>query len=89
MGNARELDYRSGNPSRDAPLWVVGIFDLAACGDELVYMMHIQVGQQVGRFALRGDRTMFFFIFADPSQATPDEIGAQKLLLRRRFKDSG
>jgi len=57
--------------------------------DELVYMMHTQVGQQVGRFALRGDRTMFFFIFADPSQATPDEIGAQKRLLRQRFKDSG
>jgi 2-polyprenyl-6-methoxyphenol hydroxylase-like FAD-dependent oxidoreductase len=57
--------------------------------DELVYLMHTEVGQQVGRFALRGDRTMFFFIFADPSQATPDDIGTQKRLLQHRFEDSG
>lgn len=57
--------------------------------DELVYLMHTEVGQQVGRFALLGDRTIFFFIFADPFQPTPDDIGTQKLLLRQRFGDSG
>jgi 2-polyprenyl-6-methoxyphenol hydroxylase-like FAD-dependent oxidoreductase len=58
--------------------------------DELVYLMHTEVGQQVGRFALRGhDCTLFFFIFADPCPATPDDVGAQKHLLRERFGKSG
>ena len=56
--------------------------------DDLVYVMHTEVGQQVGRFALRGDRTLFFFIFADESSATPGDIGAQKRLLRQYFGDS-
>src|SRR5215469_16958901 len=51
--------------------------------------MHTEVGQQVGRFTLRGDRTLFFFIFADTSRATPDDIDVQKLLLRQRFGNSG
>ena len=33
--------------------------------DELAYVMYTQVGQQVGRFAMRDDRTMFLFIFRD------------------------
>lgn len=57
--------------------------------DEWVYIMHTEVGQQVGRFALRGDRTMFFFIFAEKSQAMPEDVGSQKRLLRQSFADSG
>lgn len=57
--------------------------------DELVYLMHTEVGQQVGRFALRGDRTMFLFIFADPSPSIPDNTAAQKECLRERFGNSG
>jgi len=57
--------------------------------DELVYVMHTEVGQQIGRFAVHDDRTMFFFIFADPSPATPDDICSQKELLFRRFENSG
>jgi 2-polyprenyl-6-methoxyphenol hydroxylase-like FAD-dependent oxidoreductase len=57
--------------------------------DDLVYVMHTEVGQQVGRFALRGDRTLFFFIFADPSPTIPDGFGAQKQLLGQRFAASG
>jgi 2-polyprenyl-6-methoxyphenol hydroxylase-like FAD-dependent oxidoreductase len=59
--------------------------------DELVYLMYTQVGQQVGRFALTGDRTMFLFIFADPQPHTPAVGGlhAQKALLRSRFGNSG
>ena len=33
--------------------------------EELVYVMYTEVGQQVARFAMRGDRTMFLFMFAD------------------------
>jgi 2-polyprenyl-6-methoxyphenol hydroxylase-like FAD-dependent oxidoreductase len=57
--------------------------------NELVYVMHTEVSQQVGRFALRDDRTLFFFIFSDPSPSIPDHISAQKDLLHRRFSNSG
>jgi hypothetical protein len=35
--------------------------------NELTYVIHREVGQQVGRFSMRGDRTMFLFVFADES----------------------
>jgi len=59
--------------------------------DELVYLMYTEVGQQVVRFAMRDDRTLFLFTFADeaPDQPTADDLPAQKSLLRRRFGDSG
>jgi 2-polyprenyl-6-methoxyphenol hydroxylase-like FAD-dependent oxidoreductase len=58
--------------------------------DELVYVMYTSVGQQVGRFAMRGDRTMFLFIFADHElDGSVGNIQSQKALLRRRFGDSG
>jgi 2-polyprenyl-6-methoxyphenol hydroxylase-like FAD-dependent oxidoreductase len=59
--------------------------------DELAYVVYTEVGQQVGRFTKRDDRTLFLFTFADPSADGP-EIGnlkAQKDLLRRRFGRSG
>jgi 2-polyprenyl-6-methoxyphenol hydroxylase-like FAD-dependent oxidoreductase len=53
--------------------------------------MYTEVGQQVGRFALRGDRTLFLFTFAGPEveDTTMDDIQAQKALLRTRFGKSG
>ena len=58
--------------------------------DELVYVMYTEVGQQVGRFAMRGDRTMFLFLFADEElDGTIGDIQAQKLILRKRFGNSG
>ena len=57
--------------------------------DYLMYVTHTEIGQQVGRFALRGDCTLFFFIFADTSRARPEDIGEQKRLLQQRFGDSG
>lgn len=57
--------------------------------DELVYMMYTQVGQQVGRFAMRGDNTMFLFTFADEIVAGPNDVQSQKALLRKRFEVSG
>lgn len=57
--------------------------------DESVYVMHTEVGQQIGRFSLRGDRTMFLFIYADPSPVIPDNMVAQKASLRGRFGKSG
>jgi len=59
--------------------------------DELVYVIFTEVGQQVTRFAMRGDRTMFLFTFADPDAGGPDigDVEAQKNLLRTRFGSSG
>jgi 2-polyprenyl-6-methoxyphenol hydroxylase-like FAD-dependent oxidoreductase len=71
----------------------VAAFDV--CGyrprDELVYVMYTEVGQQVGRFAMYGDRTMFLFIFADQEmdRAATGDLQAQKALLRSRFRKSG
>ncbi len=58
--------------------------------DEDVYIMHTEVGRQIGRFSMRGDRTMFLFVFADPAGATEElhDPAAQKTRLRRRFSDS-
>lgn len=60
--------------------------------DELVYVMYTEVHQQIARFTMRGDRTLFLFTFADAdneTEAGPGDIQAQKALLRRRFGNSG
>lgn len=57
--------------------------------DELVYLMYTQVDQQVGRFALRGDRTMFLFTFRDEECEIPPSLAAQKAQLRERFGAAG
>jgi 2-polyprenyl-6-methoxyphenol hydroxylase-like FAD-dependent oxidoreductase len=57
--------------------------------DELVYMLHREVGLQVGRFTMRGDRTMFLFVFGDSSPSIPPELDEQKRLLRQTFSGAG
>ena len=59
--------------------------------DELIYVMYTQVHQQVARFAMRGDRTMFLFTFAeaDADSGISGDMAAQKALLRKRFGNSG
>lgn len=58
--------------------------------DELTYIMYTEVGQQVSRFTMRGDRTIFLFIFEDESLDRGNESTlAHKALLRKRFGSSG
>lgn len=57
--------------------------------DEDVYVIYNEVGQQVDRFSLRGDRTLFLFIFSHPSADGPADLEAQKAFLRRRFAGAG
>ena len=57
--------------------------------DELSYVLYNTVGAQVGRFALRDDKTLFLFIFRAPAGAVPDTAEAAKALLRERFSDGG
>ncbi len=56
--------------------------------DELTYVMYTEVGQQVARFAMRGDQTMFLFTFRDLDPESGD-ANSQKALLRQRFGASG
>ncbi|HTK28744.1 MAG TPA: FAD-dependent monooxygenase [Vicinamibacterales bacterium] len=53
--------------------------------DELVYVMYSEVGQQAARFALRDDRTMFLFTFADRDPGIPADVRAQQAIVRNRF----
>ncbi len=55
--------------------------------DELVYVGHTVPGRQVARFALRDDRTVFFFMFRDDFRGS-DERG-QRAALHRAFGDVG
>jgi len=57
--------------------------------DELAYIMFTEVGQQVGRFTLREDRSMFHFTFADEDPEIPAKLIDQKILLRKRFENGG
>jgi 2-polyprenyl-6-methoxyphenol hydroxylase-like FAD-dependent oxidoreductase len=58
--------------------------------DELAYLMYTEVGQQVTRFSMRNDRTMFLFTFMDERGEVPaNDLAAQKELLRSRFGKSG
>jgi len=59
--------------------------------DELIYVMYTEMRQQVARFAMRGDRTMFLFTFADAEADSTDTktIRGQKALLREKFGASG
>lgn len=60
--------------------------------DELVYVSFTRPGRQVARFSLRGDRTMFLFVFADEHMAghePPQEAEGRKALLRRIFGGVG
>jgi len=59
--------------------------------DESTYVMYTEPHQQVARFAMRGDRTMFLFTFADAEAGapTPHSLSTQKALLRQRFGRSG
>ncbi len=57
--------------------------------DEDVYVAHSTPGQQLARFALHDDRTLFLFIAAiDAAQLSPmPEPAAQRAVLRRLFGD--
>ena len=57
--------------------------------DELVYVMRTEVGRQVGRLAMRDDRTMFVFVFKDADPRIPDDLLGQRALLREKFADFG
>jgi 2-polyprenyl-6-methoxyphenol hydroxylase-like FAD-dependent oxidoreductase len=57
--------------------------------DELVYVMHTELGRQISRFAMRDDRTMFLFTFRDDGRAATDGLEAQQAALRAGMEGAG
>jgi 2-polyprenyl-6-methoxyphenol hydroxylase-like FAD-dependent oxidoreductase len=59
--------------------------------DDLVYVSYALPGRQVARFAMRGDRTMFLFVFAAeaPPTVAAHDTAAQKAILKAKFADAG
>ena len=59
--------------------------------DENVYISYSAPGKQVSRFAMRGDRTVFLFIFASDNspRIKPHDIVSQKSALRAIFEGAG
>lgn len=53
--------------------------------DELTYVLFTEVGQQVGRFTMRDNQTLFLLTFADDNPNVPEGVDNQKTELRRRF----
>ena len=55
--------------------------------DDNVYVIYERPGRQVGRFALRDDRTLFLFVLARDlgPVSYPNVVGAQKAFLRSTF----
>ena len=71
----------------------VGVFEVEGYQprDELVYVTYTTPGRQVGRFALRGDRTMFGLLFRSEMMTGPEPLNAieRKAILRQVFADAG
>ncbi|MBE1551822.1 2-polyprenyl-6-methoxyphenol hydroxylase-like FAD-dependent oxidoreductase [Mycobacterium sp. OAS707] len=57
--------------------------------DELVYVTYSRPGRSVARFSLRGDRTLFLFVFRSDQGYDPGELDARKALLWNEFGDAG
>lgn len=56
--------------------------------EENVYFMYSQPGLQLSRFALRGDRTLFLFLWADERPDLPDR-DSWGAVLSERFRGQG
>jgi 2-polyprenyl-6-methoxyphenol hydroxylase-like FAD-dependent oxidoreductase len=59
--------------------------------DELVYVSHAVPGRQISRFAMRGDKTLFLFVFRDEYLMTEDPHSdhERKAVLTDVFCDVG
>ncbi len=59
--------------------------------DEGVYVLYSRPGRMVSRFALHPDRTLFLLIFVGEYSVPHgcDALGAQKAIVKDRFKDCG
>ncbi|MGE0036044.1 MAG: FAD-binding domain [Xanthobacteraceae bacterium] len=70
--------------------YAVAAFEVAGYRprDDDVYFMYGRPGRMVGRFTLRGDRTLFLFVFAIDGDPLPATLDLQKAMLRERYGDA-
>lgn len=91
--NVRELVFGPQNHYEKYLGYQVAAFETEgyAQRDELVYVMFTEVGKMVGRFTLRGNRTLFLFILTDDGiqKIAEHDLASQKAYLRQRFGNSG
>ncbi len=57
--------------------------------DENVYLCYAEPGKQVARFAMRGDRTMFLFVFATEDSIEAKDVATQKRAIHAAFDGAG
>src|SRR5579871_3541156 len=57
--------------------------------DDDAYLIYGQPGRMVGRFTLRGDRTLFLFVFAAPETTLLTSLDRQKAMLRAIYGCDG
>jgi 2-polyprenyl-6-methoxyphenol hydroxylase-like FAD-dependent oxidoreductase len=57
--------------------------------DENAYVSLGRPGRQASRYALRGGRSAFLFVFVAAGDTPPDDMAARKALIADRFKDDG
>jgi len=59
--------------------------------DELVYVSHAIPGRQASRFSMRGDNTLFLFVFRDEylPDGHPSNVQECKAVLQHAFADAG
>ena len=70
---------------------VVSVFDVEGYRprDELIAMMHAEVGFQAVRLSLRDDVTMFLLTVRHDAPVPTDDLAEQQALLRARLADAG
>lgn len=70
---------------------VVSVFDVEGYRprDELIAMMHAEVGFQAVRLSLRDDVTMFLLTVRHDAHVPTDDVVEQQALLRARLADAG
>jgi 2-polyprenyl-6-methoxyphenol hydroxylase-like FAD-dependent oxidoreductase len=57
--------------------------------DEHAYVSRGRPGRQASRYALRGGRSAFLFVFVADGDTPPDDMAARKALIADRFQDDG
>ena len=59
--------------------------------DELVYLAYTTPGRMIARFAMRGEKTLFLFVFTTDHMSGPDpqNVSQAKTTLRRVFGNAG
>ena len=89
--HVRELVFGEGRQFEKYLGYKVAVFEVKGYRprDELVNVMYTQVNQQVIRFAMYGDRTVFVFTLKDDDPTGAPILQGQKALLRKRFGASG